>query len=40
MENKADIFAKNVDAVSLYKHVNKLCEDNKVYEWLKNAVVP
>ena len=33
--NEADIFTKNVDAVSLHKHVEQLCGKDGLYESLK-----
>jgi hypothetical protein len=34
-ENEADIFTKNVDAVSLHKHTAKLCGDDGLLAKLK-----
>jgi hypothetical protein len=38
--NEADIFTKNVDAVSLHKHITKLCGEDNLYESLKGEVKP
>lgn len=37
-ESEAFIFTKNVDGVSLQKHIAKLCGEENIYELLKGEV--